>query len=132
MTSVEQLKRLVSETRSVYDKAALEFLQALPTPENVAFIKSKLEAQATNCQYRLVELKLYGEASDKVEVPNLCARLDICFHDFHKTSFELDINKALEDIKKRTETYFPGSVVFVGLKELGVPWIEMRVLINLI
>jgi hypothetical protein len=119
---------MLSETRRMYDITSFEFLRTLPTPDDIKLLKSKLESHATDPTYRLSFVNDYASNPGK---PYIEASITICFQDFYKTSPFINIEDALKQIKERTEVFFPGCEVTVGLKDIGVPWIEIKVIVNL-
>ena len=123
MTSLQNLKRLVSEARAVHNEEGMQFLSSLPLPDQVLKLKSQLEAKASNPNYKL---RLLGsDAVDKVDRMTIESEVQSIFIDFYKTS--LDIETALLHIRERTQAFFPGSEVSVGIRDIGSPWIVIQV-----
>jgi hypothetical protein len=118
MTTLQTIKELVSNARALHDNEALQFLQTLPTPEHVADLKLDLEKTASDPDHRFHASMI---VSTKM----------IEFRDKFKTSPTLRFDAALDDIKHRVEAAFPGAVVGVQIRDLGLAWVEIFVRMDL-
>ena len=123
MTSLQNMQRLVSEARAVHNENGMQFLSSLPLPDQVLDLKSQLESKASNPKYKL--RLLTSDAVDKVERMTIESKVESIFIDFYKTS--IDIETALLHIRERTQGFFPGSEVSVGIRDIGYPWIIIQV-----